>query len=272
MKAIILSAGQGTRLAPLTNDRPKCLVEVASGTTLLGWQLSQLARAGVRETVVVTGYGAEQVDREVENYRDLLEVRTLYNPGFDRMDNLGSAWHARAEMSEDFLILNGDTVFDAPVAERLCGASAAPVRVTISRKDGYDDDDMKVALAGERLAGVGKQLDLDTVDAESIGMILFRGNGVDLFREAACEAMEGENPQVNRYYLSIIDALARKHRVDVIEAREDEWGEVDFPGDLTEARNRVRGWAGSAPTEPSAFPGRTRAAEPAPGPVHSGAK
>ena len=57
MKAIILSAGQGRRLLPLTASRPKCLIELG-GRSLLEWQLISLAAAGVREAVIVVGYGA----------------------------------------------------------------------------------------------------------------------------------------------------------------------------------------------------------------------
>ena len=60
-KAIILSAGKGSRLLPLTADRPKCLIEL-SGRSLLEWQLDALAEAGLREVVVVTGFRDDLVD------------------------------------------------------------------------------------------------------------------------------------------------------------------------------------------------------------------
>src|SRR5690606_31501919 len=65
-KAVVLSAGQGRRLLPLTADRPKCLVEL-SGRSVLEWQLRALEAAGVREAVVVTGFGAASVDAELSS-------------------------------------------------------------------------------------------------------------------------------------------------------------------------------------------------------------
>lgn len=246
MKTIILSAGQGTRLLPLTADRPKCLLEVAEGVTILGWQLTQLAKAGVDEVVVVTGYGADLVEEEIQRHRGLLNVRSLVNPAFDQTDNLGSAWQARGEMDQDFIILNGDTLFTAPVVERLCAADPVPVRTTISRKLSFDADDMKVIVENEQLVAIGKQLDHADANAESIGMILFRNQGVTWFREAACEAMAEKRPDENRYYLSLIDALARRHCINVIDAHQQEWTEVDFIKDLDAARDIVRNWqAGS---------------------------
>lgn len=247
MKTIILSAGQGTRLLPLTADRPKCLLEVAEGVTILGWQLTQLAKAGVDEVVVVTGYGAELVEAEILKYRALVNVRSIFNAGFDQTDNLGSAWQARGEMDQDFIILNGDTLFIAPVVERLCAAEPVPVRTTISRKTSFDGDDMKVIVENEQLVAVGKLLDPADANAESIGMILFRNQGVTWFRDAACEAMAERRPNENRYYLALIDALARRYCIDVIDALPEEWAEVDFIKDLDTARNVIRDWeAGSS--------------------------
>ena len=264
MKTIILSAGQGTRLLPLTENRPKCLLEVTEGTTILGWQLTQLAKAGVDEVVVVTGYGAELVEQEIEKYRELLNVRSLLNPDFDRMDNLGSAWQARGEMDQDFIILNGDTLFVSPVVERLCAADPVPVRTTISRKASFDGDDMKVIVENDRLVAIGKQLDHTDANAESIGMILFRNQGVTWFREAACEAIAERRPNENRYYLSLIDSLARRHCIDVIDALQEEWAEVDFIEDLETARDFVRDWKAGPDKDhnPQAFTETTRLPSP----------
>src|SRR4051794_18805316 len=110
MKAIILSAGQGRRLLPLTEKRPKCLVPLA-GRTLLEWQLRNLAAAGLEEAVVVTGFGADQIESALRTMQlQGLSVRTLYNPFYAVADNLGSCWAARTEMEGEFLILNGDTL------------------------------------------------------------------------------------------------------------------------------------------------------------------
>ncbi|HEY3696369.1 sugar phosphate nucleotidyltransferase, partial [Phenylobacterium sp.] len=80
LKVIILSAGQGRRLSPLTDERPKCLVNLA-GRSVLHWQLKHLRNAGVSEAVVVTGFGAELVDREISNLSlGGMHVRTLFNP------------------------------------------------------------------------------------------------------------------------------------------------------------------------------------------------
>ena len=103
-KVVILSAGQGKRLSPLTDDRPKCLVEL-SGRTVLHWQLANLASVGVREAVVVTGFRADRVDEEVAGL-DLpgMTVRTLFNPFYALSDNLATCWLARDELASGRLV------------------------------------------------------------------------------------------------------------------------------------------------------------------------
>lgn len=242
MKAIILSAGQGKRLSPHTDSVPKCLVDVAEDTTMLGWQLSQLAKAGVDEVTIVTGFCAEKVDLEVFLYRKTMKIRTLFNPFYKIMDNLGSIWHARKEMSKDFIILNGDTLFHADVVRRLLHTPIQDVTVCVSRKSQYDDDDMKVTLDNDlRLTAISKELDLSEVSAESIGMILFRNQGVQMFRDKVVEMVE-DNMTEKKYYLSVIDALAKESDIHTMDVTQDEWCEVDFPVDLDQAKACVSNW------------------------------
>ena len=241
MKAVILSAGQGKRLLPLTADRPKCLLPL-EGWSVLAWQLEVLAANGVDQVCVVTGYGAELVDREITAYRKKhpeQRVETLYNQEFATSDNLVSCWQARREMAGDFLLINGDTLFESRALARLLAGAARPVTVTISRKAAYDADDMKVILEGERLLRIGKQLPLEQVDGESIGMILFRDGGGEWFKNSVARALE-EDAARKRWYLSVIDQMAAADPVWTCSIAGLGWQEIDYPEDLEQARELVR--------------------------------
>ena len=125
MKAIILSAGQGTRLGRLTADRPKCLLPVRGETSLLELQLDVLATCGVGDVRVVTGFGAGQVDALLRTRRTSFpKVSTLYNPFYDCSDNLISCFMAREEMDQPFLLINGDTIFETRALEKLLASPA----------------------------------------------------------------------------------------------------------------------------------------------------
>ncbi|CAO3433272.1 phosphocholine cytidylyltransferase family protein [Azospirillum doebereinerae] len=243
MKAIILSAGQGKRLLPLTEARPKCLLPFA-GRPLLEWQLRALGMQGVTEAVVVVGFAAEAVEEALERL-DVpgLRVRTLFNPFYSVADNIGSCFVAQPEMTGDFLVLNGDTLFEPAVLGTLLSRATAPVTVTIDRKPCYDADDMKVSLAaGRRLRAIGKTLPTDSVDGESIGMLLFRGDGGARFA-GSIQAVLREPDGRSRWYLSAIDRMARTSGgVEAVSIEGHQWGEVDFPADVVCAQRLIEEW------------------------------
>lgn len=253
MKAIILSAGQGSRLLPLTQDRPKCLLPLGS-RSVLEWQIGELARCGVDEVVVVVGFKAQAVEEVLARMeRPGLAIRTVFNPFYHLADNLASCWMARHEMDGDFLLVNGDTVFQAPILERLLAAPEAPVTLTIDRKTSYDADDMKVQVDGQRLLAVGKTLPLDTVDGESIGMSRFRGEGPRHFTDALEAAMR--TPEgLKWWYLRVIGLLAAQSLVQVCSIEGLTWGEVDYLPDLARAQSLVASWTGEAEDQAVSLP------------------
>lgn len=235
MKAIILAAGQGSRLMPLTEDTPKCLLGLGS-ETILGHQLRQLVSAGFDEIVVATGFRAAAVEAELARAAGLgLHLRSLFNPFFAVADNLGSCWLARAEMTGEFLLVNGDTVFEATIPATLLDCARHPITLTIDRKNEYDSDDMKVVVEGDRLVEVGKRLSQLRADGESIGMSWYQGTGPRLFADMLDQMMRG--PQgLSSWYLKAIDALASMGHVGVASIEGQTWGEVDFPHDLARVR------------------------------------
>jgi choline kinase len=248
-RAIILSAGQGKRLLPLTERAPKCMLPVG-GEPLIGRQIDALLECGVEDIAVVVGFGAELVEAGISERYGAAErsgarrIRTLYNPFYTITDNLVSCWIARGEMEREFLILNGDTLFAPLVLQRLLAAPEHPITLAVSRKDSYDDDDMKVIRNvgdGGRLLSVGKKLSREQVNAESIGMMTFRGDGPRLFRDAMDRALRGP-AALSQWYLSLIDALAKSGVVFTQEIPPNGWTEVDSRSDLERASTPGAAW------------------------------
>lgn len=242
-RAIILSAGQGSRLLPLTLDVPKCLIDF-SGRTLIEWQIRALAANGIEDIVVVTGFHAERVE-QVLSRQGGVTIRTLFNPFYKVADNLGSCWLARGEMDRDFIILNGDTLVSPEIVGRLIAGAMTPITVTIDVKDSYDADDMKVTRSGDRLVAIGKRLSAGESDAESIGMLAFTGEGQARFRETV-EAMMRTPEGVKNWYLKVIDSLASTGIVGTASIEGLRWAEVDFPEDVEIGRALTSQWATDA--------------------------
>jgi L-glutamine-phosphate cytidylyltransferase len=241
MKAIILSAGQGSRLGHLVDNGPKCLIEFA-GRTLLDRQLDTLDANGVGEAVVVTGFHDELVNEAVARRSGGPRVRTIFNPFYKVADNTGSLFMARDELDGDLLVWNGDTLVSSALMARVLSNHQDGICVTVDRKERYDEDDMKVIRdeGSGRLRSIGKRIEKG-VNAESIGLLAFRGGGGPRFREAIDKAMRtGEGTTI--WYLRVVHHLAQNGDVWTLDIAGEEWGEVDFPEDVERAQALVKRW------------------------------
>ena len=241
MKAIILSAGQGSRLGHLTHDRPKCLIEFA-GRGLLDRQLDALAVNGIDDVVVVTGFRDDQIEAALARRSGGPRVRTVFNPFYKVADNLGSLFVARDELAGDVIVWNGDTLVSDELMRRvIANRGQTGICVTIDRKDRYDDDDMKVVAAEDgRLRAIGKRIAVG-VNAESIGLLAFRGEGAARFRRAIESAMR-TSEGTTIWYLRVIHHLAQNSEVWTYDIAGEQWGEVDFPEDVAEAEALCLAW------------------------------
>lgn len=241
MKAIILSAGQGSRLGHLVDDRPKCLIDF-NGRTLLDRQLDTLEANGVHEAVVVTGFHDELVQEAIARRSGGPSVRTIFNPFYKVADNTGSLYMAREELSGDCLVWNGDTLVSRQLMSRVVQYDRSSICVTVDRKDAYDEDDMKVVRDGDsgRLRAIGKRIS-EGVNAESIGLLAFRSGGAEAFRDAIDRAMR-TSEGTTIWYLRVIHNLAQNRDVWTLDISGEEWGEVDFPPDVEAARGLTARW------------------------------
>lgn len=240
MKAIILSAGQGRRLMPLTSSLAKCCLPL-HGRSILEWQLSQIAQCDIDEVVVVTGFVSEMVDTIVDRVSGI-KVRTLHNPMYAHTDNLGTCWEARSEMEGPFVLMNGDTLFEAAILQRLLGCDKDfPITLAVDTKPHFDLDDMKIITDGERLLKVSKQLDISLVSGESIGLMVFNQAGAGAFTEKLEEMMDKADA-LKLWYLSAIDQLAGEGIAGVCSIHGLSWCEVDDAIDFAAAADVVTQW------------------------------
>ncbi len=242
MKVIILGAGQGKRLLPLTQDVPKALLDIG-GQTLVRRQIDAFAACGLKEFVVITGYNARLMDdllKEIASETGLT-IRTVYNPFFAVSDNLASCWMARREMEGEFIQVNGDNVFQADLAQCVIDGASGDVTVATNFKENYDADDMKVMMDGDHLTEIGKMLPVEAVDAEAIGIYVFKGAGGPAYRTVLEESMHDPSG-LKQWFPSAVGTLAKQIPIGVVNVGKREWSEVDFPVDLQAARQMVAGW------------------------------
>jgi len=237
MKAIVLNAGYGSRLRPTTNGLPKCLIAVDAERSVLEVQLRTLARCGIRHVTIMTGYEAEKIEHFLATHPiPSLTVQTRYNPFFATTNTAVTCWLAIRDMTEDFVLVNGDTLFDSEILRRVLTAPEAPLVMAIDQKPSYDADDMKVMLTtGGRLKAVGKFLPESQIDGESIGLMAFHADGVSAFR-SALEAAVRDPEALRLWYHDVISLMALTVPVNTVLIKGLWWREIDTPEDLAEVR------------------------------------
>ncbi len=117
MKAIILAAGVGKRLWPVTQHRPKCLIDIG-GQSLLHRYLVTLASVGIRRADIVVGYKQEMIRAGVERDDCGVKVNFLVNEQFHR-GSISSLWIARTALDDDVIIMDADVLFHREILRRL---------------------------------------------------------------------------------------------------------------------------------------------------------
>jgi len=242
MKAIILAAGKGERLMPLTSDTPKSLLELENGTTLLESQLITINKTVIDKVVIVTGYLTEKIESKVQRYSKEynIDIQIIYNPFFDISNNLLSLWQARHEMESDFIIINGDDIFNDSVLLGLLEHDKNElITMVIDRKETYDEDDMKLIVENGRILEVSKKIPLNEANGESIGMIRVTGEakGIMVY---TMERMVRNKKNMQVFYLAMIQELINQGIVvGYHEISSKDWAEIDFHPDLEDIRKKI---------------------------------
>ncbi len=237
--AVLLAAGEGTRLHPHTIDRPKCLVEVA-GRPLLDRALAALEAAGFAEVVIVTGYRedvlqdflAARAQRHGATHG--MRVTCVRNPEYARTNNAYSLWSAREAVPGGFVLLDGDLLFEPGVLRKLL-ATAGEAALAVERRAGLGDEEMKVLLGPDvSVAAVNKTMDPSAAIGESIGVARFSAMAARALWD--CLGAQIEQGQRNVYYeLAFEELIADGWRFEVADVTGLACTEIDTPADLEAA-------------------------------------
>jgi choline kinase len=233
LPAVYLAAGEGRRLRPLTDDRPKAMVEI-EGSALAERALRRLREAGVAEVVAVTGYRPEAL----APLGDLVGSERR-NPQFDRAENVYSLWCARDVVARGCYIVNSDVLFEEAIARRLVESEGSAVLAAADH--GVDAESMKaVASSAGALARLSKDEPAGP-NPEYIGLARIDPEHGRLLAEIL-ERFVAEG-RIDVYYESALEELAGRVPVAIARVDGHAWVEVDDHEDLARAREQVLGKA-----------------------------
>jgi choline kinase len=231
--AVILAAGVGSRLRPLTADRPKALVPVG-GRTILSRAMEALVGVGVSKVVVATGYREDALRAALAGAP--VEIVFCPNPRYDQTQNSVSLALCRDALEgAAFFRLDGDVVFDPAVLSRL-DSTAGQITAAIDRARVLDDEAMKVRLdpAGTRILSFGKGIPLRDSGGESIGIERISEEAGPLLFDALDRA--GSAGETHLYYEDVYARLITGGlHAAVADVTGLSWCEIDAPEDLAEA-------------------------------------
>ena len=188
MRALILAAGRGSRLHPYTDTVPKCLTEIA-GITLIERQITTLRACGIKDIVIVTGYLADHLK--------LPDTHQIHNPRWMETNMVESLFCAVEEFTDDLIVSYSDIVYERRVLEALL-RSQSNISVAVDKNwraywefrfaDPLSDaESLRLDVEG-RITDIGLPVDdIDGIEAQYIGLMRFRGDGVDILTQTKQE-------------------------------------------------------------------------------------
>ncbi len=245
IKAIILAAGEGTRLRPYTLDRPKCLVEV-DGTSLLDRQLAVLGSENVQPVIMIGGYRAEMLERP--------NIALRLNPRFHETNMVWTLFCAEQDLEGDVLICYGDIVYSRQVLQAIL-ASKADIATTIDldweaywrarNENPLDDAETLKMRADGGIYEIGnKPSSLTDIEGQYMGLIKLSAKGVETFKKVFQDAKSAGNlqgkPVEKAYMTDLLQAVINAGNDVKAVLVNGGWVEVDTVSDLESAVTRSR--------------------------------
>jgi HAD superfamily hydrolase (TIGR01450 family) len=247
VNGVILAAGIGSRLRPLTLQKPKSCIEV-DGTPILAHQLRAYADAGVTDVTVVAGYLADETRACCEGVADArpeLDVTVVESEVFANTDNMYSLYLAReAVAGEPFVLTNGDVVFEPALLEDLLDAEADSAVATDTAT--HSDEAMKVTVGDDgRLTHIDKGVPEEAARGVSTDAYRFSAAFSEMLFEELTRTIERED-DYGDWTEAAIDRIvrSRNHDLGTADVSGRKWVEIDDFEDLGTAD---RGFASLSP-------------------------
>lgn len=229
MKALILAAGLGSRLAPITNDRPKTLVPV-NGKPIIFKQIENLHENGITDITIVSGYKADILERAVHELYP--EIVFIENIDYTTTNNMYSAFIARNVIgNNDFLMMNADVFYDSSVLKALLLFKAPNAIVTDIGM--FIEESMKVVQKNGRLVEISKTIKPEDALGSSIDVYKFSVEGGQAFFQKCAEYIE-DRKELNKWSEIALNDIMEEINFQACPL-DGRWLEIDNHQDLAAA-------------------------------------
>ena len=240
MRAIILAAGMASRLRPLTDNTPKCLLKIGE-RSLLQRSIDALTSNGIKEIVIVTGYLHNQIEDFVKQQYPSLDVTFIHNGVYDSTNNIYSLWLARPKADgEEILLLDSDLLYDPEIITRILNTKAENI-LTLIRHD-LGEEEMKVVTDGGsegKITEISKTCSPSDAIGESLGIeMMGKSYTSALYQEL--EPMMNQEHLENVFYEKAFERLIPKgHTFKVLDVTDLFSCELDTVEDFKKKKKKI---------------------------------
>ena len=237
MIGLVLAAGAGRRLQPLTDDLPKTLLPVDGERTILDIALANLKRAGLDDVAVVTGFAAHRIDERKQALEQDhgVNLELVFNDKAEEWNNAYSLWIARDQLRAGAILVNGDTVHPASVEETVLAARGPAIVLAADTDKALGEEEMKLHVTDDGFMDrINKALEPSTAAGEYIGVTLIEAEAADSLADALEATWKRDT---DLYYEDGYQEFAdRGGRIGIAPIGQADWVEVDDHADLARAR------------------------------------
>ncbi|MBI4417800.1 MAG: phosphocholine cytidylyltransferase family protein [Ignavibacteriales bacterium] len=240
MKCVILAAGIGKRLQPLTNKLPKCLIRIG-GMTLLERTLRNVLSAGIREFAIVTGFEERKIRSAVSRYFPALHVTFIDNEHYRVTNNAFSLFLARKFVGQSpFLLLDSDLFLGNALLEEFLDIPRRPNRLAVRVSGQHDTEEIRVRInRWDHVVEIGKHVPLRETYGESVGIGLFSAPAAfQLFQILGRRVVEGPG-KTEFYEAAFQQGIGEGLKLWAVDISRFPVLEIDTPEDLERAEKLV---------------------------------
>lgn len=235
MKAVILAAGVASRLRPLTNNTPKCLLKVGD-KSILERTIDNLVKNNIREIIVVTGFLREMIEDFLTQNYPKLKFTFIFNEKYDSTNNIYSLWLAKSEMlGYEMLLMDSDIIFDSRIIGQLI-SSEYENNLALRSSENLSEEEIKCLLNSDgSIKEIGKLINPKKAVGESIGIEKFSKELV-LRLYTILDRKILDEKEVNIFYEAAFqDAINSGAKIFPEDVKEYKCMEIDTAGDFETA-------------------------------------
>ena len=153
MKALVLNSGTGERLRPLTEDKPKALIEIGD-KSLLGYQIDNLIGCNIRDIIITTGHFEDKIKIHINKKYPYISVSYVKNPKYNTTNYIYSMWLSKELIDDDIILLHGDLLFDKKLLDKLISEKYTNC-VLVNREIKPPIKDFKAVIDNNRVVKIG---------------------------------------------------------------------------------------------------------------------